>query len=90
MKQKTFRFAERSKQKELSRAHDEARLKSGEVAPSDLRNENAFVKGAGFAKKKVGFSPKCRPENGDKYFMVEPVEVERVLPSKSEAPDEAE
>ncbi|WP_424943805.1 hypothetical protein [Aliiroseovarius crassostreae] len=54
MKQKTFRFADRAKQKTLSRARDEARLKSGEVTPSELRKENAFIKGSGFAKK-IGF-----------------------------------
>ncbi|UWQ04931.1 hypothetical protein [Aliiroseovarius crassostreae] len=89
MKQKTFRFGDRAKQKALSRARDEARLKSGEVTPSELRKENAFIKGSGFAKKKIGFSPRYRPENGDKYFMVEPDGIKRVSGDESEDTDES-
>ncbi|UWP88436.1 hypothetical protein [Aliiroseovarius crassostreae] len=88
MKQKTFKFADRAKQKALSRARDEARLKSGEVTPSELRKENAFIKGSGFAKKKNGFSASYRPENGDKYFMVETDGIKIVSGSKPEEPDE--
>lgn len=72
MSKKTFSFQERAKQKELSRARDQARLEAGEITAAELQKENAFFKGAGFANKKIGFSPKCRPQNGDRYYRVEP------------------
>lgn len=90
MREKRFKFSDRAMEKAQSRARDGDRLKAGEVSPADLRKENSFFKSSGFAKKKIGFSPRCRPENGDKYLMVEPVEVERVSLPKSESPDKTE
>ncbi|MBY6059478.1 hypothetical protein [Leisingera daeponensis] len=72
MNKKTFKFSDRAKEKERGRAGDEAMLKAGKISTSELRRENALVKGFGFAKRKIGFSSKTRPKNGDKYFMVEP------------------
>ena len=88
MAKRTFRFADRAAEKARSRARDEARLKNGEITPSELRKENAFVKGSGFAKKKIGFSPKYRSENGDKYFMVEPDGIKTVSDAAPKDPDE--
>lgn len=90
MREERFKFSDRAMEKAHSRARDEDRLNAGEVSPANLRQENSFFKSSGFAKKKIGFSPKCRPENGDKYFMVEPIEVERVSLPRSESPGEAE
>ncbi|QBR37116.1 hypothetical protein ETW23_14190 [Leisingera sp. NJS201] len=71
MSEKSLRFSDRAVAKALSRAKDEERLDAGEISPSELRVQNSFIKGPGLAKKKVGFSPKCRPQNGDKYFVVD-------------------
>ncbi|UWR55513.1 3'-5' exonuclease [Phaeobacter inhibens] len=72
MSEKRFKFSDRATEKAKSRARDEDRLKAGEVSPAELRKENSFFMSSGFANKKIGFSPKCRPENGDKYFMADP------------------
>lgn len=68
MKEKPFKFSERSEAKARSRDEDLQRLESGKVSASDLRRENAFVKGGGFAGRKIGFSKKHPPENGDRWY----------------------
>lgn len=65
---KTFRFADRAAQKQRAREEDNRRLKDGEVSPSELRKENAFVKGGGFSAGKIGFSRKHPSEHGHKYI----------------------
>lgn len=67
MKQKSFKFSERSEEKARSRTEDLRRLENGEVSAADLRRENAFVKSGGFAGRKIGFSKKHPPENGDRW-----------------------
>jgi hypothetical protein len=90
MSDERFKFSDRVKQKALSRDRDEARLKSGEVTTSELRKENAFIKGSGFAKKKIGFSPKCRPKNGDKYFTDRSAEIKGASGAKPGGSGEAD
>lgn len=62
-----FKFSERQAQKQASREADAKRLEEGKISPADLRRENAFVKSGGFAARKIGFSKKHPPENGDRW-----------------------
>ncbi|MCA0907724.1 hypothetical protein LCM27_15080 [Ruegeria marisrubri] len=68
---KTFKFTDRAAQKQASRDEDQRRLEAGEISASDLREENSFLRKEGFSAKKIGFSPRCRPKNGDRYFSVD-------------------
>lgn len=63
-----FKFSERQAQKRASREADAKRLAAGEVSAAELSRQNSFVKGGGFAGKKIGFSARCRPENGDRWY----------------------
>jgi uncharacterized protein with LGFP repeats len=68
---KTFKFADRAAQKQRAREEDNRRLKDGEVSPSELRKENAFVKGGGFSAKKIGFSKRYPSDRGDRYYTAD-------------------
>ncbi len=68
---KTFMFSDRAAEKQRSREEDERRIKAGEITPSELRRENAFIKGGGFASKKIGFSSRARPKGGPKYYRAD-------------------
>lgn len=68
MEKKSFKFSERSDEKAHSRDEGLRRLESGRVSTSELWRENAFVKGGGFVGRKIGFSKKHPPENGDPWY----------------------
>ncbi len=68
MRKKSFKFSARSEEKARLRAEDLRRLEIGEISASGLQRENAFVKGNGFAGRKIGFSKKRPPENGDRWY----------------------
>lgn len=61
-----FKFSDRAAEKARMRARDQERLDKGEVSPADLQRENSFFQGR-LKHARIGFSPKCRPKNGDKY-----------------------
>lgn len=68
---KKFNFKDRRAQKQASREGDLRRLDDGEIYPDELRRENSFIPLEGFRGKKIGFLPKCKHENGDRWFSPE-------------------
>lgn len=59
----------RAEEKARARAHDEERLRQGEVSPQKLQRENLLFRG--FRKDVIGFGPKHRPKSIP-YLIIRP------------------